>query len=130
MNTYFYLSLAPVIVAIYRSGQLAHAGQLRWSKNDDDFFGNKSYLRKYKRLTYPRIQPLEPAFWQSTGLLVFVTDWYHLSQWLWLHCFALLISKCITNSQLTIFQEFIVWLAVRIGLALVMWGTEKLLSKK
>jgi hypothetical protein len=125
MNTYLYLSLAPVIVALYRSGALAQHGQLRWSKNDYDFFGSKSYLRKYK----DNAARNGPAFWQSTGLLVAFTDWYHQSQWLWLHCFALLISKSITNSQLTIFQEFIVWLSVRTGLALVMWGTEKLLQK-
>jgi hypothetical protein len=125
MNTYLYLSLAPVIVALYRSGALAQHGQLRWSKNDYDFFGSKSYLRKYK----DNAARNGPAFWQSTGLLVAFTDWYHQSQWLWLHCFALLISKSITNSQLTIFQEFIVWLSVRTGLALVMWGTEKLLKK-
>jgi hypothetical protein len=126
MNTYLYLSLVPVIVALYRATQIQiHYGLKRGKDDDYGFFGINSYLRKYKGLSAKN----GPAYWQSTGLLVFTTDFYHLSQWIWLHCFALIISKCITNSQLTIFQEFIVWLSVRIGLALVMWGTEKLLKK-
>lgn len=73
--------------------ELANHGKLKWSKNDNSFWGHDSYIRKYK-LKHGREMELAPTtyyyklfnlkykerFPLSATFLVFATDGMHLSQ--------------------------------------------------
>lgn len=92
------LTLLGLAIAAYSCGQLQQHGKLRWSKKDSSFFGENSYLRKYKNKYDDKTKfqvlipirnlwyydlfkvPYREAFPLSATLLVFVTDFYHLMQ--------------------------------------------------
>lgn len=86
-------------IAAYTVSQLQQHGKLRWSKSTYGFFGHDSHLRKYKNISEPgRLYEItkapsnwyyntfkikyREAFFLSSTILVFLTDFYHASQFL------------------------------------------------
>jgi hypothetical protein len=125
-NPIYSLIAAVVMIVLYRMGQYHLHYGLPWSKHERDFWGVLSYRRKYKDGGKDK-----PAFPGSTTWLVFVTDFYHASQFLWLKLFYLIIanhlpllgSNFITDSLL---WSFLVTWAV---LGTVLWATETILKR-
>lgn len=72
------LALVSLVIAIgcYSVSQLQQHGKLKWSKDDESFWGWSSDKRKYKPGTK------EPKFFLSTTWLVFTTDGYHFAQFM------------------------------------------------
>lgn len=123
-----------LLVVLYRTGQMAQHGKL--TGRGDDFFGSSSSNRKYKvkkgmfidapDTWYYRFNDLEyKERWPtSTTLTVFLTDWYHLSQFLWLRCLNIIIADTMTgNFWLWFFGSWV-------GVSGLMWATEKVFKRK
>lgn len=95
MNLIAFLLLIPAI-ACYTLSQLQQHGKLIWGKNDFNFWGTFSYKRKYKWDVYTKLNIDAPStlyyrffkikyrerFPLSATALVFLTDGYHLMQFL------------------------------------------------
>ena len=126
------LSLLAVSIACYSIRELQSHGKLRWQKEDASFWGNDSWLRKYKlddkkqlieasdtwyyrffKIKYKERFPLSATF------LVAFTDGYHLLQSL----SFLSMAGCVYVFSGINF--FIVWL----GVIFVHASIYKLLSK-
>ncbi len=107
------------LIGLYRTGQMAQHGKL--SKNDKGFFGKDSWIRKYKQ---GQTVSFTAERWPtSTTLTVFLTDWYHLSQFLWLRCLNLIIAESLLFPFCKTF--LISWVATSI----LMWTTETIFKK-
>ena len=116
------LTLGIVGVVIYRSTQSQIFYGLPWSKRDDDFWGIKSYRRKYEQ-DYVFANNSKERFPGSTTWLVFLTDWVHLGQWIWLKCLYAIIAL---HSPYNFWYSFFVtWIVL--GTAL--WATGKFLKR-
>ncbi len=126
-SIYLEIIAAVVIVVLYRSTQHQLFYGMPWSESDYGFWGTKSHLRKYK---WQR-ESNGPDFIGSTTFLVFLTDWVHLGQWIWLKLFYLIIanhlpllgSNLITDSLLYSF------LSVWVVLGTTLWATEQILKR-
>jgi hypothetical protein len=135
-NPIYSLIAAVVMIILYRMGQYQLHYGLPWSKDEEDFWGIKSHRRKYKLIkdknTGLEWRSSAPAFPCSTTWLVWITDFYHLSQAIWLKLFYLIIanhlpllgSNFITDS---LFWSFLVTWFVLGG---VLWATETILKKE
>lgn len=89
INFWLQILFLAVGMACWVISQKMTFGQLRFKvKRSTDFWGSLSYLRKYKGMNSKG----GPAFPGSTGLLVFVTDGYHLTQFIALRCFYAIIA--------------------------------------
>lgn len=105
------------LIGFYRTCQMAQHGKL--SNNEYGFFGSESWLRKYKTVG----TKLLPRWPTSTTLTVFVTDWYHLSQFLWLRCLNLIVADSLL---FPFWKTFIIsWAATSI----LMFTTETIFKK-
>jgi hypothetical protein len=134
-NPIYSLIAAVVMIALYRSTQHQLFYGMPWSKEETDLWGVKSYKRKYKRnknrLGEIGTDITRPAFLGSTTWLVFLTDWVHLGQWIWLKLFYLIIanhlpllgSNFITDSLL--YSFLVTWFV----LGTVLWATEQILKR-
>lgn len=139
-----FISLA-LSIACYSVSQLQQHGKLRWSKEDDSFFGYRSDLRKYKLAKSPIFKdgswikmpekaplnfyyryianvPYKEGWFTSTWLTVAFTDGYHLCQML----FFLLLSLAIT---LFIGFNWYLLLGIWLGIHIIHAGIYKLLSR-
>ena len=74
------------LIGFYRTGEMSTHGKL--SKDSKSFFGAGSWVRKYK--DWDTNVGLEERWFTSTTLTVFLTDFYHLSQFIWLKLLCVL----------------------------------------
>ena len=82
------------------------------------FWGKNSWTRKY-RDNNPQAGPL---FWGSTTFLVFLTDGYHLTQWLMFWFLAAAVLTFDYTMYITGPEAFIaVFIIYRLGWALLFW---------
>lgn len=109
-------------VGFYIPAQLWSFGKLKWSKSDTSFWGTLSHRRKFRKDEYGVYHNGERAFWQSDGLLVFVTDGYHL--------FQFLAFRCIYGS-VALLTPWPWWVFVSLftGHALFFWLFQKLFTR-
>jgi hypothetical protein len=108
-------------VALYAISQLQMHGKLRWSKKEDDYWGRDSGRRKYA--TEHPIQVLVPApnklyyrifkirykekFPLSATALSFLTDGYHLFQFIASKLIIVSIVACSAPFSWWLFLEFL-----------------------
>src|SRR5687768_7244559 len=105
-NPIYSLIAAVVMIALYRITQMIQHGQIKWSKDDEDFWGNESWRLKYKsddsgflidapENWYYKLFKIDykERWFTSTWLTVFATDGYHLLQFIWLKLFYLIIAN-------------------------------------
>lgn len=127
MKLLAFLLLIPAIAA-YSISQLVIHKKFKWMTRGFGFFGEDSYLRKYKNIhpdkTKFQVQipkdnwyynffniRYREAFFLSSTALVFVTDVYHLSQFL----FLLFLSASVTFALgFTWLLLLLVWILVHI----------------
>lgn len=114
-----------LLVVLYRTGQMAQQGKL--TDKSQSFFGSQSWRRKYKRVNkddYYAINLDKERWPTSTTLTVLFTDWYHLSQFLFLRCLNVIIADNMPgNFWLWFFGSWVV-------VSGLMWATEKLFTKR
>jgi hypothetical protein len=101
-----FLSLA---IGCYTLSQLHQHGRLKWVTKGHGFFGENSYLRKYKnghadKSKFQVMVPLDnwyynlfkvkyrEAFPLSSTILVFTTDFYHLAQFMFFNFLSLSVA--------------------------------------
>lgn len=105
---FIFLSLA---IACRSCVELWNHGKLKWSKEDDSFWGEHSYTRKYANPFEPpkenwyyrvfKIGYLE-RFPLSATVLVFLTDGYHLAQFMFFNFLSLSFAFALGFSWITL----------------------------
>lgn len=118
----------------YGIRELALHGQLRWSKDDDGFWGERSYERKYtydppKDNWYYKFFKIKQRerFLFSTTFLVSLTDGYHLMQSLQFifEALGIYLAGLVHIWNYWLYDLAFTWLSV----LFLHWLTRRLLSK-
>lgn len=120
-----------IAIACRSISELALHGKLKWSKEDDSFWGEHSYTRKYANPYEPPKENWYYRFYKigylerwptSATLTVMFTDGPHLSQFMFFNFLSLSVTFLIGFSWWTLAG---VW----IGVHVVHAGLYKLLSR-